>query len=321
MQPGTRSVVIVGSGPAGLTAAIYAARAELKPLVCAGEQPGGQLMITSEVENFPGFSKGILGPDLMKEMRDQAQRFDAEILDVNVDSVDLSQKPFVVKAGGREFKTHSIIIATGASSKWLKLESEQRLIGSGVSSCATCDGFFFKDKEVAVVGGGDAALEEALFLTKFATKVTLIHRRDTLRASKIMQERAKNHQKIEFIWNTEVQEVLGKDKVSGLKLKNNKTGQESEFKTDGLFVAIGHTPNTPFLKGQVEVDPKGYIAVKDLTKTSVEGVFVAGDVQDHRYRQAITAAGLGCMAAIDVERWLSEKGLSESKAPTSRYGA
>ncbi|MFO0704613.1 MAG: thioredoxin-disulfide reductase [Candidatus Andersenbacteria bacterium] len=320
MQPGIRSVVIIGSGPAGLTAAIYTARAELKPLVCAGATPGGQLMITSEVENFPGFPKGILGPDLMKSMREQAQRFGAEIIDVNVDAVDLSKKPFVVTAGGKQIQTHSIVIATGASSKWLGLPSEQALIGHGVSSCATCDGFFFKGKEVVVVGGGDAAMEEALFLTKFATKVTVVHRRDSLRASKIMQERAKKNPKISFIWNSEVAEVLGKEHVTGVRLREVNTKKETEFTTDGLFVAIGHAPNTPFLKGQITVDKKGYVVVKNNTLTSVEGVFVAGDVQDYRYRQAITAAGLGCMAGMDAERWLSDRGLAGGTAPTSSYG-
>lgn len=320
MQPGTRNVVIIGSGPAGLTAAIYTGRAELKPLVIAGATWGGQLMLTSEVENFPGFPKGILGPELMKNLRDQSTRFGAEIIDVNVESVDFSKRPFVIKAGGKEIKAHSVILATGAGAKWLNLENEKRLIGSGVSSCATCDGFFFKGKEIAVVGGGDAALEEALFLTKFATKVTVIHRRDTLRASKIMQERAKKNPKISFLWNTEVKDVIGKEKVEALKLYDKKTKKESTFKTDGLFVAIGHAPNTIFLKGQVEVDKKGYVIVKNNTHTNVEGVFVAGDVQDYRYRQAITAAGLGCMAGMDSEKWLAEQGLAKSSAPTSGYG-
>jgi len=316
-----RNVVIIGSGPAGLTAALYSSRAELKPLVFAGATPGGQLMITSEVENFPGFPKGIQGPELMMNMRAQAERFGSEIIDANVDSVDFSKHPFVVTSAGKSVQAHSVIIATGASSKWLGLESEKRLIGHGVSSCATCDGFFFKGKEIAVVGGGDAALEEANFLTKFASKVTVIHRRDELRASKIMQERAKKNPKITFIWNSEVTEVLGSERIEGLKLRDTVTGKESEFKTEGLFVAIGHAPNTPFLNNQVEVDKKGYIVVKNNTYTSVEGVFVGGDVQDYRYRQAITAAGLGCMAAMDAEKWLTEKGLVDGVKGTSGYGA
>ncbi len=316
-----RNVVIIGSGPAGLTAAIYAARAELKPLVFAGAVPGGQLMITSEVENFPGFAKGIQGPELMMAMRAQAERFEAEIIDVNVDSVDFSKQPFVVTAGEKTVQANSVIIATGASSKWLGLESEKRLIGHGVSSCATCDGFFFKGKDIVVVGGGDAAMEEALFLTKFASKVTVIHRRDQLRASKIMQERAKKNPKIEFIWNSEVSEVIGKDKIEAVRLHNTVTGEDSEFKTQGMFVAIGHAPNTLFFKGQIALDKKGYIVVKDNTRTSVEGVFVGGDVQDYRYRQAVTAAGLGCMAAMDTEKWLTEQGLVSNVKGTSGYGA
>ncbi len=311
MEEGIRNVVIVGSGPAGLTAALYAARANLKPLVVAGEQWGGQLMITSDVENFPGFPKGIQGPELMQLMREQAERFGAEIIDANVEKVELKGpvgQPFKVHIRDRVVETKSIILSTGALSRWLDLPNEKRLIGSGVSSCATCDGFFFKDKELVVVGGGDSAMEEATFLTKFASKVTVVHRRDALRASKIMQERAQKNPKINFIFDTTVTDVLGKDRVEGVKLKNLKTGEESEFKTNGLFVAIGHKPNTEFLAGQLELDKNGYIVVQNQTRTNVEGVFVAGDVQDHRYRQAVTAAGLGCMASIDAEKWLEEKG-------------
>jgi len=309
MEEGLRNVVIVGSGPAGLTAALYAARAELKPLVVAGEQWGGQLMITSDVENFPGFPKGIKGPELMQLMRQQAERFGAEIVDVNVEKIDLKSRPFKVTVRGREIETHAAILATGASSRWLDLPNEKRLIGAGLSSCATCDGFFFKGKELVVVGGGDSAMEEASFLTKFASKVTVVHRRDTLRASKIMQERAKKNPKISFVFDTVVADVLGKDHVEGVRLKNIKTGEEKDFKTDGVFVAIGHKPNTDFLSGQIALDKKGYIVVTNQTRTNIAGVFVAGDVQDYRYRQAITAAGLGCMASIDAEKWLEEKGL------------
>lgn len=304
MHEGIREVVIIGSGPAGLTAALYAARAELKPTVIAGATWGGQLMITSEVENFPGFPKGIQGPELMLAMRQQVERFGAEILEVNVDKLELSKQPFKVHVGGKVIETRSIIVASGASSKWLNLPSEQALIGHGVSSCATCDGFFFKGKEIVVVGGGDSAMEEATFLTKFASKVTVVHRRDSLRASKIMQERAKSNPKISFAFNSEVTEVLGKDHVTGVKLKNVQTGATSELKVEGLFVAIGHAPNTEFLGGQVGLDAKGYIEVKDNTRTTIDGVFVAGDVRDYRYRQAITASGMGCMAAMDAEKWL-----------------
>jgi thioredoxin reductase (NADPH) len=321
MKSGIRNVVIVGSGPAGLTAALYTARAMLAPLVVAGSKPGGQLMLTSEVENFPGFPKGIMGPELMKLMREQATRFGAEIVDVDLEKTDFSKRPFTVTVAGKKIQTHSLIIATGASSRWLGLESEKRLIGSGVSSCATCDGFFFKGKEVIVVGGGDAALEEALFLTKFATKVTVIHRRDQLRASKIMQDRAKKNSKISFIWNSVVEEVLGKEHVTGVKLKNVQSGKNTELKADGIFVAIGHKPNTEFLGGQVKLNVKGYIEVTNNTRTSIEGVFVGGDVQDYRYRQAITAAGLGCMAAIDAEKWLTEKGLIGEHEPATSYGS
>ena len=299
-----RKIVIIGSGPAGLTAALYTARANLNPLVISGFQWGGQLMLTSGVENYPGFPDGILGPDLMTLMRKQAERFGAEFIDDNVNGVDFSSKPFKIITGNEVLEAHSVILATGASAKWLGIESEQRLIGRGCSSCATCDGAFFRNKEVIVVGGGDSAMEEALFLTKFASKVTVIHRRDKLRASKVMQERAFRNKKISFIWDSEVVEILGDEKVQGVRIKNLKSNEVSEMKADGFFMAIGHKPNTEFLKGQIDLDEKGYIVRKNWTQTRVEGVFAAGDVQDFRYRQAVTAAGHGCEAAIDVERYL-----------------
>ncbi len=304
----TYNLIIIGSGPAGLTAAIYAARANLEPLVIAGATPGGQLMVTSDVENYPGFPKGIQGPELMQLFREQAARFGTTLIDADVISVDFHKSPFTVTTSDGTYQCKSVIIATGATAKWIGLESETRLRGKGVSACATCDGFFFRGKRVAVVGGGDAALEEANFLTKFATSVTVIHRRDALRASKIMQDRAKANPKISFLWNSEVIEVLGDTHVTGLILKNIVTNELTNHETDGLFVAIGHEPNTSIFKNQLELDVKGYMAVHDHTKTSVEGVFTAGDVHDHHYRQAITAAGFGCMAAIDVEKWLEEKG-------------
>ncbi len=304
----TYNLIIIGSGPAGLTAAIYAARANLEPLVIAGATPGGQLMVTSDVENYPGFPKGIQGPELMQLFREQAARFGTTLIDADVISVDFHKSPFTVTTSDGTYQCKSVIIATGATAKWIGLESETRLRGKGVSACATCDGFFFRGKRVAVVGGGDAALEEANFLTKFATSVTVIHRRDALRASKIMQDRAKANPKISFLWNSEVLEVLGDTHVTGLILKNIVTNELTNHETDGLFVAIGHEPNTSIFKNQLELDVKGYMAVHDHTKTSVEGVFTAGDVHDHHYRQAITAAGFGCMAAIDVEKWLEEKG-------------
>jgi len=303
-----KNTIIIGSGPAGLTAALYAARAELKPVVFGGLAWGGQLMLTSEVENYPGFVQGIMGPELMENMRKQALRFGAEIFDENVIEVDFSKNPFTVKSENREMQAKTVIIATGADANWLGLESEQRLRGKGVSACATCDGFFFKEKEVVVIGGGDSAMEEALFLTKFASLVTILHRRDQFRASKIMLKRAQENPKIKFMTNVEVTEVLGQDKVEGVKIKDVVTGKTSELVVQGYFAAIGHTPATKiFQAAGVEVDQKGYIIVKNNTRTNIEGVFVAGDVNDPRYRQAVSAAGMGCMAALDVEKFLAER--------------
>ena len=293
-----------------MTAAIYAARADLEPLVIEGCQPGGQLTITTEVENYPGFAKGIMGPDLMEEFKKQALRFGTEMVFGEVTVVNLKQRPFQVIVGKENLTCDSLIVATGATAKLLGIESEKKLMGHGVSACATCDGFFFKDKELAVVGGGDTAMEEATFLTKFADKVTVVHRRDALRASKIMQDRAVKNPKIGFIWDTVVDEVYGDPKaggVTGVRLKNLKTGKSEDFKTDGLFIAIGHEPNTKLFVGQLDLDPAGYIVTHDGTKTNVVGVFACGDVQDHVYRQAVTAAGTGCMAAIDTERFLESQ--------------
>ncbi len=309
-------IVIIGSGPAGLTAAIYTARADLKPLVIEGEpsstgdQPGGQLMLTTEVENFPGFPDGILGPQLMAEMKAQAEKFGAVFLTKKVSKVDLTQNPFKIWIGdpnetSPSHTSDALIISTGAQSVMLEVEGEKRLLGHGLSTCATCDGFFFKDKKIAVVGGGDSAIEEANFLTKFASEVTIIHRRDQLRASKIMQKRAYENPKINFLWDTEVTEILGSNSVEGVKIRNTKTLEETKIDLEGIFIAIGHTPNTSLFSNELLIDDLGYIKTgPNNTTTNVEGVFACGDVQDHKYRQAITAAGSGCMAAIDAEHWL-----------------
>jgi len=303
------NTIIIGSGPAGLTAALYASRAEIKPLLFAGLTPGGQLSQTSEVENFPGFPEGVMGPELMDKMTKQAERFGTKILYEMVNSVDFSKTPFVVRADTGEYLTKTVIIATGAEANWLGLPNEQRLRGKGVSACATCDGFFFKGKDLVVVGGGDSAMEEALFLTKFATHVTILHRREEFRASKIMLKRAQEHPKISFMTDTVVVDVLGENSVEGMKVKSNKTGEEQVLKVSGYFAAIGHTPSSKIFKDAgIETNEKGYIKVHDNTRTNIQGVFVAGDVDDPRYRQAVSAAGMGCMAALDVEKHLAEHG-------------
>jgi thioredoxin reductase (NADPH) len=303
-KPVMERVIIIGSGPAGLTAAVYAARANLRPLVLAGGLYGGQLMLTTDVENYPGFPEGIMGPDLMTRFREQAERFGARIENVDVTAVDFARHPLLVRTDDAQFEAETVVVATGASAIWLDIPGEERLRGRGVSSCATCDGAFFRDKHIVVVGGGDSALEEALFLTRFGRRVTIIHRRDRLRGSKIMSNRALSHEKIDVIWNTVVEEVLGQDRVTGLRLRNVADGSTYEFEADALFVAIGHTPNTEVFAGQLDLDERGYIDSPDGSLTNVEGVFVAGDVNDHRYRQAVTAAGAGCRAAMDAEKYL-----------------
>ena len=300
-------VLIIGSGPAGLTAAIYAARAELEPLMIEGVERGGQLMITTDVENYPGFSDGIMGPELMEQMRKQAERFGTRIVSSDVTAVDFSEQPFKVSVGSDEYTADSIIISTGASARWLGIEGEARLRGYGVSACATCDGFFFREKELIVVGGGDTAMEEALFLTKFASKVTIIHRRDEFRASPIMVKRAVNHPNIDIIWDSVVEEVLGDTLVTGALIRNVKTDEVTTFNADGIFIAIGHVPNTKVFDGVLDLDDTGYIVTEPGTPvTSITGVFAAGDVTDKIYRQAVTAAGMGCQAALDAARFLDE---------------
>ncbi len=316
-------LIIIGSGPAGLTAAIYAARANLSPLVFAGYQYGGQLMLTTEVENYPGFPNGIMGPELMDTFRAQAERFGARIENVDVTRVDFGGQPLFVATDEREYEADSVIVATGASARWLGIPGEERLRGQGVSSCATCDGAFFRERHITVVGGGDSAMEEALFLTRFGSKVTVVHRRDTLRASKIMADRALRHPKIEFVWNAEVEEVRGEYRTEALLLRNLVTGERTEFATDAMFVAIGHDPNTALFRGQLDLDSKGYIVSPDGVHTNVAGVFVAGDVYDIRYRQAITAAGMGCAASMVAERYLEDidaERTSEEPAASARAG-
>ncbi len=303
-----RNVVVLGSGPAGYTAALYAARANLRPLVLKGLESGGQLMLTTEVENYPGFADGIMGPELMDAMEKQAARFDAEIVAQSATRVDLSDRPFGVWSGDQEWRARTLIVSTGASARWLGIPGEERLRGRGVSACATCDGFFFRDRRLVVVGGGDTAMEEATFLTKFASEVTIVHRRDEFRASKIMQDRALANPTIRVIWDTVVEEILGGDAVTAVRLRNVRTDATSEFATDGVFMAIGHTPNTSLFVGQLDLDPEGYVLIEEpRTWTNVPGVFAAGDVTDHVYRQAVTAAGQGCKAAIDAARFLEEQ--------------
>ncbi len=309
-------LAIVGSGPAGLTAALYAARANLEPLVIGGVPAGGQLTLTSEVENYPGFPEGIQGPELIELFRRQAAKFGARFLDDNVTGVDFSHRPFVLRTGTNgTVRAQSVIVATGANARWLDLPNEQRLRGKGVSACATCDGFFFKGRELVVVGGGDSAMEEALFLTKFATHVTIVHRRAQFRASRILQARARAHPKISFVMDADVVDVHGRENVEGVVIRERATGQSRTLPAQGLFVAIGHDPATEVFRGALELNEKGYLKTRDITRTSVDGVFAAGDVYDHRYRQAVTAAGMGCMAALDAERFLEEEGAPPSGSP------
>ena len=315
-----RKVVIIGSGPSGLTAALYTARADLEPVVIEGFAAGGQLMLTTEVENYPGFADGVMGPEFMAILRKQAGRFGTTYITDDATAVDFSQRPFSIEVGGDTIRAESVIVSTGASAKMLGIPSERKLLGRGVSTCATCDGAFFRGEPLVIVGGGDSAMEEALFLTRFASDVTVVHRRDKLRASKIMQDRAFDHEKISFVWDSTVDEVLGDGKVSGVRLRNLKTGETSDKDAGGVFIAIGHEPNSALFRGHLEMDPNGYILVGEhldqdwdptspfSTRTNVEGVFAAGDVVDHVYRQAVTAAGMGCSAAIDAERWLEAKG-------------
>jgi thioredoxin reductase (NADPH) len=305
----TYGVIIIGSGPAGYTAAIYAARANLSVLMLQGYQVGGQLMLTSEVENFPGFEAGVMGPDIMEKFEAQARKFGAEVIPEDAIEVDFSQRPFTIKTDSTEYKALSVIISTGASAKWLDLPNEKRLQGRGVTACATCDGFFFKNKNVVVIGGGDTAMEEATFLTRYASHVTIIHRRDTFRSSRIMEDRARKNEKISFLMNSEVIDVLGEEAVTGVLVRDVTTGVEDALPIGGVFLAIGHQPNTELFRGVLDMDEVGYILQREYTMTNVPGIFAAGDVTDHRYRQAITAAGDGCRAALDVEHWLTEQGL------------
>jgi len=317
-EPRRTRLAILGSGPAGLTAALYAARGELKPIVVAGVPAGGQLLITTDVENYPGYPEGIQGPELVERMRRQAERFGAEFVDDNATKVDFAHRPFRIDTGTHgTLLADAVIVATGANARWLGLPSEKRLTGRGISACATCDGFFFKGRALAVVGGGDTAMEEALFLTNFATHVTIVHRRDKLRASSIMTARARENPKISFLFDSEIDEILGTDKVEGVRVRNVKDGTTRELKVEGVFVAIGHIPASEVFRGALDLDKEGYVRVHENTRTSVEGVFAAGDVQDRHYRQAVSAAGSGCMAAIDAERWLAERAAAAARPPAA----